>query len=106
MAFDQVQVRGRCDFCFADNPVWVVPAKEIRYEIPALDSGGGMDSDWAACDPCGQLIMKDRWNALLDRVQGSWERRNFESMTETMQAELRKLYRLLRKSITGSLRPI
>lgn len=106
---DQIQVRARCDFCYSDEVAWVVPAREIRFEVigspqPPI-GGGGMDADWAACDPCSKLIDGNRWNALLERVKRSWEDRH-GPMSPEVEAELKKLYRVLRKNITGALRPV
>lgn len=96
---DQVEVRGRCDFCFEDGPSWIVPARDFVI-TPSRSVG-----DWAACDGCAQLIEGNRWNALEKRCVASWETRH-GPMGDVQQAGIRRLHRELRKNIMGSLRPI
>jgi hypothetical protein len=98
---DQVQVRARCDFCFADEVVWVVPARDFVVS-PSRSMG-----DWAACDKCGWLIQQDRWNALLDRCYAGYiARHDVSGAEDEILAGIRRLHRALRKNITGSLRRI
>ncbi len=101
---DEVQVRGRCDFCFTDEPTWVLPVTKIRYEIPG-HGGGGFDSDWAACDDCAALIDRNQWNALLRRVKMSWQDRH-GPMPDTTETQLKGLYRTIRKNVSGSLKKL
>lgn len=94
------QMRPRCDFCYADFPEWVLPARDFTA-IPGVSESTG---DWAACDLCAREIEKDRWNVLQRRVRASWEARHGVMPDEVEQAQ-KRLYRLLRKNVTGSLRP-
>lgn len=92
-------VAGRCDFCFADFPQWIVPAH--AFEVAP---GHMSNNDWAACNECAELIEGDRWTGLLRRAKASWETRN-GGMSPGVEANLGRLYRLLRRNISGSLQP-
>lgn len=90
------QLRERCDFCFADETVYVVPAKSfVTPYAPSM-----MVGDWAACELCGREIEKDAWNVVFRRSKAGYEARNgpMDSMTEMA---LKKMHRELRKNITG-----
>ena len=93
-------VAGRCDFCYVDYPAWVIPAREFEA-LPGHMSAG----DWAACDACVALIESNQWSALIRRAAESWQRRHGEPMAQQVLAGLPRLYRLLRKNITGSKQP-
>lgn len=93
-------VIGRCDFCYEDYPAWVVPAREFEVLSGHVSTG-----DWAACETCAALIEGNRWSALVRRAQEGWESRHQQQMPEGLAASLPRLYRLLRKNITGSLKP-
>lgn len=97
---EAVVVVGRCDFCYADWPAWVVPAGEFEVMPGHMSSG-----DWAACDGCAALINSNQWSALIRRAQQSWQIRHGEPMAPPVADGLPRLYRLLRKHITGGLRP-
>lgn len=92
------QDRPRCDFCFADDPHYVVPARSFNHGI-GISAG-----DWAACELCAREIERDSWNGLLRRVLASWEARYGEPMEEPVREGLRRMYRGLRKNITGAIR--
>lgn len=90
------QLRARCDFCYADYP---------EYRLPVRTFGRGASvsvGDWAACDGCARCIEKDEWNRLMDRVVTSWESRH-GPMSAAVTADLKRMYRQLRKNITGPL---
>jgi len=89
------QLRSRCDFCYADYPEYQIPAR--TFTRGASVSVG----DWAACDGCVRLIQRDQWNKLMERVVASWTARHGQ-MSEAVRADLRGMYRQLRKNITGS----
>lgn len=93
-------VAVRCDFCYVDHPAWVIPAREFEA-MPGHMSAG----DWAACDECARLIESNQWSALIRRAAESWQRRHGEPMAAPVLAGLPRLYRLLRKNITGSKQP-
>lgn len=92
-------VAGRCDFCYADYPEWLVPAREFEV-VPGHISS----NDWAACNDCAALIEKHQWSALLRRARVSWESRH-GAMPPAMEQGLARMYRLLRKHMAGSLQP-
>jgi hypothetical protein len=89
-------VAGRCDFCYEDHPAWLIPARDFEV-LPGHFSGG----DWAACDGCMALIEANSWSGLLRRAKSGWESRHGAMPTE-VSSSLPRLYRLLRKNISGS----
>lgn len=95
----EVPVVAKCDFCYADSPGWIIPARTFA------SMGAKSAEDWAACDSCVVLIEKNQWNALLRRVKVSWEERS-GPMDSEVEARLKALYRTLRKHITGAPRPV
>lgn len=95
-----VVVADRCDFCYADHPQWVVPARSFML-MAGHNSGG----DWAACDECAPLIERDQWSALARRAKEGWEERHGVPMPGPVADNLSRMYRLLRRNITGSLKP-
>lgn len=87
---------GRCDFCNTDHPVSVLPVRDFAFP-------GGIDmsrGDWAACPACGELIDANRWVGLIERVA------ELRSMGPVERSAVARLYRVVRKNIAGSLRPI
>ena len=96
----EVPTRGRCDFCQAEDPTWVLPARD--FDLVGLPTGS--KGDWAACDTCANLISMDRWNALLARAVASWEERHGKDSIAPVF--MGRLYRTLRKNITGAIRPL
>lgn len=92
------QLQEKCDFCFADETSWVVPAR--TFQMPHV-SGHVSTGDWAACAHCGPLIAKDRWNELFRRVKVSWEARN-GAMAPMVETSVKSMHRTLRKNITGA----
>lgn len=100
---DEVQTKYRCDFCNEDEPKWVVPVRPF----PVPDQPGVMSGEnWSACEGCGHLIELNQWTALLRRVAESWERRHGLPMLPEVKTGLSSVYRVLRKNITGSMRPV
>ena len=94
----EIIVVEKCDFCYADEPGWVIPARS--FVSLASNSGG----NWAACDDCERLIRRNDWNGLIRRVKAAWESRH-GPMEAPVEAGIRHLYRQLRKAITGPARP-
>lgn len=92
------QLRPRCDFCYSDYPEFILPARTFREGGPGVSVG-----DWAACEMCARCIEKDAWNKLMERVVASWEARQ-GPMSPQVAADLRRMYRTLRKNVTGSIR--
>lgn len=91
------QLRGRCDFCYQDDPEWVVPARSFQM-LPE----SGFVTDWAACGVCVVYVQRGEWNALLRRAVASWQEQHGEPMVVDAQVMLRRMYRQLRKNITGA----
>ncbi len=88
-----VQWRGRCDFCNEDESTHTVPARD--FELPGL-AGHSSFGAWSACGQCVALIEANRWNEVVRRAVPS-----------TAEQDLaRRLYRTLRKNITGPPQPI
>lgn len=54
-----LQIRGRCDFCNADDPTWAVPCRTFTV-IP----GHPLQGDWAACDTCVTYVNQGDWDGL------------------------------------------
>ena len=96
-----IAVRGRCDFCSADNPRWYVPARPFD-----VDGGPARSSDdWAACDDCVALIRVDRWTALRQRVVRQLADHDpgiSPDDAELLGRHMSHLWRQLRKNITGA----
>jgi hypothetical protein len=95
--------RGLCDFCSDQEPVFRVPARDFR--LPGQPMHMSHD-DWAACRVCGLLIDSNRWTNLAQRAATTWEDHHGKPLDDTAKTRLRALYRVLRKNITGSLRPL
>jgi hypothetical protein len=102
---------GRCDFCSAEQPRFVLPARDFAMtdvlDVPAELAGWNYSKgDWAACEPCALLIQADRWTSLERRSAAEFEKSHGLPRTEEARTATRALHRKLRKNITGSLRPI
>jgi putative endonuclease len=96
-----IAVRGRCDFCSADDPRWYVPARPFLVDGVSASSS----DDWAACDECEALIRANRWTALRQRVlQLLAEQHPGTSAddAERLGRSMSHLWRQLRKNITGA----
>lgn len=99
-----LQQRPRCDFCFEDDPTWVVPARSFSM-FPGESVG-----DWAACEECARCISTNQWNRLRLRAQDGWARRHPERATaevmSVVEGGISRMYRTLRRNITGAPRRI
>lgn len=89
-------LRGRCDFCSAEQPTHVLWSEEIQ--TPEFDSN--WDADWAACDDCAELIKVDDWRGLFRRARTSFER-DFGPLREEVALEIRVLHHRVRKGMIG-----
>lgn len=98
---DEIHVEWRCDFCYAPELDYTVPARD--FSIPELPDTGSI-GDWGACEACAELIRRDQWSALVRRVTASWYARRGEPMAPGTEAFLNRSYRLLRKNIIGPVR--
>jgi hypothetical protein len=99
-SLDEIEMVGRCDFCNADEPHWVIPAKTFEV-LPGSMSNG----DWAACDACCELIATRRWESLIRRAASSTVYRDTTPQA-MVKASLASLYSRLKKNITGEPYPI
>jgi hypothetical protein len=90
-------IRPRCDFCFADDPAFVLPVKSFIY------LGVGSKGNWAACGNCAQHITRNDWKGLLRRAVVGFKARHQEGLEPAAVNSLRGMYRELRKNVTGSL---
>lgn len=97
---DEALVIGRCDFCYVDFPKWVIPARDFEV-LPGHMSSGG----WAACDACVGFVEKNQWTQLVRRAVEGWSVRHGMPMSTEMVESLPRLFRLLRKNISGAAVP-
>lgn len=100
----------KCDFCYADNPQWVLPANDFvnvdgvrDLSIPGTPEVASA-GDWAACDECAELLKIDMWTQLFRRAKASYERRvlNGASLDPFTEGHLRRQYKELRKNVRGA----
>lgn len=86
-----VPVRGRCDFCNVDHPVWAVPARTFSL-IPGHSFAGG----WAACGSCVEYVKSGDWDGLASHAAADPEQVPL----------LRILYQMLGQNVTGEPAPL
>lgn len=96
-----MEVRGRCDFCNRDHPDFVLPVRDYVVAPGHVNQG-----DWAACKGCAALIEKDQWSALVRRVVAIAMETKPESERKAVEVGVPRAYRMLRKHIIGSLKPL
>ncbi|MFD7157923.1 hypothetical protein ACFV9C_25200 [Kribbella sp. NPDC059898] len=112
-----VAVDVRCDFCFADHTEWVLPASNFEAPVARINLFGtvGIESDerhgnagdWGACTECAELIRANAWPKLIKRVRDCWPHvHSGNLMPEERHTNTYRLYRELRKHITGPLVPV
>lgn len=90
-----------CDFCYAPDPQFLLPARDFTY---SNDTDGSV-GDWALCDPCAVLVDAGRWNDIVRRVVAGMFTRYGHRMTEPEIAFVKRQHRRLRDNITGGVRP-
>jgi len=100
VAAGEVEVRGRCDFCSADDPVAELPA--TTFLVGAI---GGSVGAWAACRRCAALIRAGDWAGLEQRAVDAQEMLHGPLGPET-RAMISGLYSRLRAHVVGPLRPM
>lgn len=97
---DEIRTTYRCDFCLIDiAEPWVVPARTFSV-TPTNRSEG----DWAACETCARLILKNDWNSLARRCVNAVMRETADGENldpVTVEQTMKHMHRLLRKNITG-----
>lgn len=64
------QQRGRCDFCHAESPGFIVPVRSFTPDYgPDVDRPDDMTvANWSACGLCATYVRKGRWDALAQRA--------------------------------------
>lgn len=103
---DPADIKGRCDFCNADGPEYILP---VRSFIVGRDVHGrnlGYEGDWSCCAACAKLIDANQWSGLLRHVQRVWEEAHGVPAPADKILGWQQLWRALRKNIGGSIRPI
>lgn len=103
----QVPLRGRCDFCNAEDPIVSLPVANFIMPGPQEPGGGQPASagDWAACKDCAVLVARHDWQALIRRVRAEQRKRGTINPPE-VYAALAGLYREIEMHIAGPLRPL
>lgn len=89
-------VKPYCDFCQSDEPQWTLPATDFEA-VPGHDYVG----DWAACDPCADLITDGQWSLLAIRAAQSYYERSDDLPMPELPLLLSTLYEQLREHVTG-----
>lgn len=97
---DEIHTIFKCDFCFIDvDKPWVVPARTFAITPANLSQG-----DWAACELCARLILRNDWNGLSRRSVNAVLRETPEAEqldSADIEASMKYLHRMLRKNIIG-----
>ena len=87
-----------CDFCSDHTPH---PARILAdsFALPTLPGGLGQLSigDWAACDTCAALLLRDDWLGLIGRVTSRCQ----DIPVEWTREYFTDLYALLRTHMHG-----
>lgn len=99
-------VAGRCDFCSSADPQFILPAHSFIAGVDAHGRAQGLDGNWACCEACAKFIDTNNWTGLARHVQRVWETAHGVPMPPEKDISNRHLWRLLRKHISGSIRPI
>lgn len=98
---EMIGIAEKCDFCFADETEWILPARDFQ-----VGPNHGSEGDWAACNQCAELIRKNMWTRLIERVKDTWPHQYGDPISDDGELWLRRTYRKLRLNITGDLRRI
>lgn len=93
----EVRTEWLCDFCSTAGVGFLLPARDFPMPgQPRHVSGGG----WNACTECAALIERNQWSALVRRVRALDPAKD----NDDVAAALARLWRELRRNITGGLR--
>lgn len=65
VASQEIQFNTRCDFCYAEPAPLMVLSRDFDLPFEAGRSIGA----WAACEHCGDLVKRGRWNDLVTYVK-------------------------------------
>jgi hypothetical protein len=95
-----------CDFCFLEDPTWVVPCEPFTMPHPVKPelTVVSRDDEWAACTACALMIKNNRWPLLVRRAMKSQESRLPSRSAAEKRARkysMEETYRILRTKITG-----
>jgi hypothetical protein len=97
---------GFCDFCSAQPPLFVLPARDFTFPDSPHQSSNG---DWSACAACGELLAGGDWSGLVERAARAIERENAPippGYGRVLRESLTRTYARLRECVTGPLRPL
>jgi hypothetical protein len=97
------QFRGRCDFCNDELPEFVLPVRDFILDI---DRGQGSTADWAACRECATMLERDDWNGVRRRSMAKWQDKHGDYGAPDRERLINRLYRQVRKNITGAIKPL
>jgi hypothetical protein len=119
VAFSEIQVSSRCDFCYLGECEWLVPASDFEYgymnKLLAGVAGTdfGSHGDWSACNICAEMVNRGLWSNLARRAFDAYltvtEISGRESSPEAdaaVELNIRATYKQLRKHVTGSPKPL
>lgn len=102
------QLLARCDFCNITGDIpWELPVEDFKMpHTELLPDNHWSRGGWAACDTCAGLIRRRLWRALANRAVQT-RMNNMRSAREIafMRAGFIELYGLVRRHITGPIRP-
>lgn len=89
-----------CDFCSAPGPKWAYHFK--ANPVTKTESGPYhiWGENWAACEPCAEIIELRNANMLLNRVIREWKKKQKMDMPAMGQYQLRMLYSLLLETMS------
>jgi hypothetical protein len=99
-------VRLRCDFCGEHDPGWALPTSDFSMHDrfgPGRDWGS--TNDWLACEACAGDLNRGDWPRLTRRAAEASARRDGVPVAGKL-AELKKLYREVRRFQRGGLRAL
>jgi hypothetical protein len=100
------KLRGRCDFCNAEGPEYVLPVRDFTAGRRPDGMMQAYYGNWAACSSCAQLIERNAWTSLMHRRVARWEEEHGIPAPPDKKAAWAHLWRLMRRHIAGSIKPI
>jgi hypothetical protein len=110
VSWEDVDVRGRCDFCSADDPAWVLQTAVVQMAplgrrglLPAV---AGLSENWACCDLCAEDIRRGRWKQVTMRAVNYWRLFEPDTDPEPTRAGFAALHKVVRKHARGLPQPL
>lgn len=94
---------GRCDFCNADHPVWVLPVKD--FTVPTISDHSSLGW-WAACEKCAIMIRAGNWKALEKQAFRRLVQLSGGIVEPEGKRHIRSLYAKVRENTCGPLQPL